>query len=263
MIAPPEELEARLGYTFRDRTLLLRALTHTSLVAEVPASAEDGGPARRDNEQLEFLGDAILGFLASEFVLGLAPGSSEGDLSRLKAHLVSAARLYETALDLHLGDHLRLGKGEELSGGRKKKALLADAVEAIIAAIYLDAGPLRGLDACRALLTRYLWNSIPLEDLQQVRIPIDAKSALQELAQARGLPVPRYVIVGESGPEHAKRFVVEARIGRDFTAQAECSSKKGASQKAADLLLERFRQAESAAPEAALQEDAAGAAPAN
>ncbi len=249
MIAPPEELEARLGYAFRDQALLLRALTHTSLVAEVPASSDPGTPALRDNEQLEFLGDAILGFLASEFVLGLAPASSEGDLSRLKAHLVSAARLYETALDLALGDHLRLGKGEELSGGRKKKALLADAVEAIIAAIYLDAGPERGLDACRSFLTRYLWNAIPLKDLQQPRIPIDAKSALQELAQARGLPMPRYAIVAESGPEHAKRFVVEARIGREFTAQAECSSKKGASQKAAEILLDRFQQPAAADPE--------------
>lgn len=240
MPAPPEELEQRLGYTFRDRSLLLRALTHTSLVAEVATTS--------DNEQFEFLGDSILGFLASEFVLGLSPSSSEGDLSRLKAHLVSAARLYETALELQLGEHLRLGKGEELSGGRHKKAILADAVEAIIAAIYLDAGPAHGLDACRALLTRYLWSAIPLEDLSQPRIPIDAKSALQELAQSRGLTVPRYVLIGESGPEHAKRFVVEARIGREFTAQAECSSKKGASQKAAELLLARFREASEDAP---------------
>lgn len=238
MLAPPEELEARLGYTFKDKALLLRALTHTSLVAEVNTVS---APAARDNEQLEFLGDSILGFLASEYVLGLAPSSPEGDLSRLKAHLVSAVRLHETALALQLGDHLRLGKGEELSGGRKKKALLADAVEAIIAAIYLDAGPEHGLDACRSFLTRYLWSALPLEDLRRPRIPIDAKSALQELAQARGLPVPRYVIVGESGPEHAKRFVVEARLGREFAARAECSSKKGASQKAAELLLERFR----------------------
>lgn len=250
MLAPPEELETRLGYTFRDRALLLRALTHTSLIAEVPASSETGAPAVRDNEQLEFLGDSILGFLASEFVLSLSPASSEGDLSRLKAHLVSATRLHETALELQLGDYLRLGKGEELSGGRKKKALLADAVEAIIAAIYLDAGPERGLDACRSFLTRYLWHTIPFEDLRQPRIPIDAKSALQELAQARGLPMPRYAIVGESGPEHAKRFVVEARVGRDLTAQAECSSKKGASQKAAELLLGRFRQSESSQLEA-------------
>jgi ribonuclease-3 len=259
MPAPPEELETRLGYTFRDRALLLRALTHTSLVAEVPAAAESGVPAVRDNEQLEFLGDSILGFLASEFVFNLAPAATEGDLSRLKAHLVSATRLHETALELQLGDYLRLGKGEELSGGRKKKALLADAVEAIIAAIYLDAGPERGLDACRSFLTRYIWQTIPLADLQQPRIPIDAKSALQELAQARGLPMPRYATVGESGPEHAKRFVVEARIGRDLAAQAECSSKKGASQKAAELLLDRFRQSESGPLEAG---DAGGAPPA-
>jgi len=233
MLAPVEELEARIGYSFADRSLLLRALTHKSLLAETSE------PDPRDNEQLEFLGDSILGFLASEFVLALSPASAEGDLSRLKAHLVSAARLHEAAVALDLGGHLRLGKGEELSGGRNKKALLANAVEALIAAIYLDAGPALGIDACRAFLTRYLWHF-----LTHSCIPVDPKNALQELAQARKLPIPRYSIVLESGPEHAKRFTVEARIGKHFSAQAEGSSKKAASQKAAELLLNFLREAE-------------------
>jgi len=248
MLAPLEELEIRLGYTFKDRSLLLHALTHTSLVAESPPTGSTGLAAVTDNEQFEFLGDAILGFLASEFVFSLSPASPEGDLSRLKAHLVSAARLHEAALELELGNYLRLGKGEELTGGRKKKALLADAVEAVIAAIFLDGGPQHGLDACRSFLTRYLWNSIPLQNLARPHIPIDAKSALQELAQAQGMPVPRYVIVHETGPEHAKRFTVEARIGKLHAEQAEGSSKKGASQRAAELLLKRFQASEARAP---------------
>ncbi len=241
MHVPLEELEGRLGYSFRDRSLLIRALTHASLAADRQAAANSEGPAG-DNEQLEFVGDAVLGFLASEFVFRLSPESSEGDLSRLKAHLVNAARLHETALELDLGSHLRLGKGEELSGGRTKKALLADAVEAILAAIYLDGGKETGLEACRSFLTRYVWNSIALEDLSQPVIPIDSKSALQELAQAHGLPVPRYAIVSESGPEHAKRFTIEARVGKSHAAQAEGSSKKTASQEAARILLARLRE---------------------
>ncbi|MBI4890483.1 MAG: ribonuclease III [Acidobacteria bacterium] len=241
MTAPLEELEGRLGYTFQDRSLLIRALTHASLAADRQAAANSGSPAG-DNEQLEFVGDAVLGFLASEFVFRLSPESSEGDLSRLKAHLVNAARLHETALELELGSHLRLGKGEELSGGRKKKALLADAVEAILAAIYLDGGQELGLEACRSFLTRYVWNSIAIEDLSQPVIPIDSKSALQELAQAHGLPVPRYAIVNESGPEHAKRFTIEARVGKQHVAQADGTSKKTASQDAARILLDRLRE---------------------
>lgn len=234
MPAPPEELESRIGYWFRDRTLLLRALTHKSLLAEEPGGAGD-------NEQLEFLGDSILGFLASDFVLQLAPAEREGPLSRLKAHLVSAARLYEVALAIQLGPHLRLGKGEEHSGGRQKRALLADAVEALLAAIYLDAGPARGIDCCRAFLGRFLWPTLPTLGAGAHGVPIDPKNALQELAQAHKLPMPRYALIGESGPEHDKRFTVEVRVGPAHSAASEGSSKKGASQKAAALLLERLR----------------------
>jgi ribonuclease-3 len=246
MSAPPEELESLLGYRFRDRELLLRALTHKSLRAE---SAEDV----QHNELLEFLGDSILGFLASEFVYRLVPGGREGDLSRLKAHLVSASRLHSVAVALDLGRFLRLGKGEEQSGGRAKKALLADAVEALLAAIYLDAGPSLGLEVCRRLLERCLWPLLDSRTTAPGEIPIDPKNALQELAQARKLPLPRYSLIAQSGPEHAKLFTVEVRLGPGRAAAAQASSKKAASQKAAAILLDQLRaepepSAEQAAP---------------
>ena len=237
MTPPLEELEQRLGYTFADRGLLLRALTHKSLLAEIAAGET------RDNEQLEFLGDSILGFLASDAVLRLCPDYPEGKLSKLKAHLVSSVHLHEVACALDLGPYLILGRGEEMSGGRAKKALLANAVEAIIAAIYLDDGPAEGVAACRAFVERHVFAGLELEDLGCAAVPTDPKSALQEFAQARRLAVPRYHIVRESGPEHAKRFTVEARIGKDMHAEAEGSSKKTAGRRAAELLLTRLASA--------------------
>lgn len=241
MPAPPEELESLLGYRFRDRNLLLRALTHKSLRAESASGVQH-------NELLEFLGDSILGFLASEFAFLLAPEGREGDLSRLKAHLVSASRLHSVALSLDLGRFLRLGKGEDRSGGRAKKALLADAFEALLAAVYLDAGPAAGLDVCRRLLERFLWPTLKSPGAAAAGVPVDPKSALQEFAQSRKLPMPRYCLVSQSGPEHAKLYTVEARLG-PARAAAQASSKKAASQKAAAILLEQLR-AEPAAPPA-------------
>lgn len=240
MPAPTEELESLLGYRFRDRDLLLRALTHKSLRAESSADVQH-------NELLEFLGDSILGFLVAEFVFRLVPEGREGDLSRLKAHLVSASRLHRVALSLDLGRFLRLGKGEEQSGGRTKKALLADAFEALLAAIYLDAGPSQGLDLCRRLLDRCLWPALESAQADATEVPIDPKNALQELAQSRKLPMPRYSLISQSGPEHAKLFTVEVRVGPGRSAAARASSKKAASQKAAAILLEQLR-AELASP---------------
>ncbi len=243
MTAPSlEELESRLGYAFSNRTLLQRALTHRSLLVELPP---DPSPdlAPRDNEQLEFLGDSILGFLASDHLVRRCPTFPEGKLSKLKAHLVSAVQLHEVAKDLGLGAYLRLGKGEETNGGRQKKALLANSVEAIIAAIYLDCG----LAACDAFLARHFWSSIPEGEAEATPVPIDSKSALQELAQARKLPVPRYAIVHMSGPEHERMFTVEARIGKEFSARADGHSKKAASQRAALELLDHLRAEISAA----------------
>ena len=236
-----EELERRLGYTFADRALLLRALTHKSLLAELQPDDES-----RDNEQLEFLGDSILGFLSSDAVLRLCPEYPEGKLSKLKAHLVSSVHLHEVACALDLGPYLILGRGEEMSGGREKKALLANAVEAIIAAIYLDAGAAAGMEACRVFVERHVFNGLELEEIGRAAVPVDPKSALQEFAQAHKLSVPRYHIVREAGPEHAKLFTVEARVGKDLHAEAEGTSKKSAGRLAAELLLAQIAsQAES------------------
>jgi len=239
MPAEHEELEARIGYRFRDRDLLVRALTHKSVRSDVssdPASVED-------NEQLEFLGDSILGFVAGEYVFRRCPGSDEGKLSRLKAQRVSASHLFEVAVGLRLGEHLQLGRGEEQSGGRTKKAILANAVEALIAAIYLDGG----LEpSCRFMETLILESGASEEFPGDVEL--DAKSALQELAQSRRLPLPRYQIVQQKGPEHAKLFTVEARVGTEFTARAEGQSKKAAGQMAAALVLEQLRDYAADAP---------------
>lgn len=234
MPAPLEELESRTGYRFQEQGLLQRAMTHKSYLSDNgvgPFSPLD------DNEQMEFLGDAVLGFVASANLFGAFPQFPEGQLSRLKAHVVSAAHLAVAARGLDLGAYLRLGKGEELNQGRTKPALLANALEALIAAIYLDGG----LDAARGFIERFVLAPPPGAETAHAPVPLDAKSELQEIAQALRLPVPRYVIVHEKGPEHAKVFTVEARVGVEYAAAGEGSSKKAASQKAAAALLDTMR----------------------
>jgi ribonuclease-3 len=227
-------LERKLGYSFHDRELLERALTHTSHIYEQPSV----GPPAGDNEQLEFLGDAILGFAVSEYLVRHNPGFPEGRLSKLKAHLVSAVRLHEVAQELGLGEFLYLGRGEEMSGGRNKKALLSDAVEALIAALYLDAG----LEAARGFIEARVVGGIqPAEEGSDAAIS-DHKSALQEMAQALKLPAPRYVVVDENGPEHSKTFTVEVRLGKDWASQAQGLSKKSAGQKAAQQVLQQLSE---------------------
>lgn len=239
MGADLEQLQQTLGYRFNDAGLLVRALTHRSLAVEMKPGCGDGC----DNEQLEFLGDAILGFIASADLVSRRPQAREGELSRLKSHLVSAAHLFEVASAAGLGEQLRLGRGEELSGGRQKRALLADAMEAIIAAVYLDGG----IDACRAVVERLILRRFePGSELSPLPPP-DAKSRLQEYAQSRKLAMPKYVTVSERGPEHAKTFVVEARIGKITLQQAEGTSKKAASQRAAELALESLQRSEAEA----------------
>jgi ribonuclease III len=226
-----EVLEAALGYHFASRELFARAFTHRSSVYEKTSSA-----AATDNERLEFLGDAILGFVVSDVLVEAHPDYPEGRLSKLKAHLVSASHLHEVAARLRLGDYLLLGRGEEMSGGREKKALLANAVEALIAALYLDGGiePAR-----RFILQQVIGEGQPSNE---VALATDYKSALQELAQSRKLPQPRYAIVEERGPEHAKTFLVEVRVGREWVTRAEGLSKKSAGQKAAQEILRRLEE---------------------
>ena len=227
-------LEKALGHNFRDRELLERALTHKSKVYE--KSAE--GHTAADNEQLEFLGDAILGFAVSESLVRRFPSFPEGRLSKLKAHLVSAAHLYAVAQNLQLGDYLLLGRGEEMSGGREKKALLSDAVEALIAALYLEAG----IEVTREFLELRVIGAFDLPEDGVDSAVTDHKSALQEMAQALKLPPPRYVIVTEAGPEHSKTFTVEVRVGKDWVSQAQGLSKKSAGQKAAQQVLQQLSE---------------------
>lgn len=227
-------LEAALGHHFQDPSLLDRALTHKSRIYEKSAA----GDTSADNEQLEFLGDAILGFVVSEGLVRSFPTYPEGRLSKLKAHLVSAAHLHRVAQDLLLGDYLLLGRGEEMSGGREKKALLSDAVEALIAALYLDAG----LDMARRFIERRVVGSFENHKEGSESTSSDYKSALQEMAQSLKLPAPRYVIVAEDGPEHSKTFTVEARVGKDWVSRANGLSKKAAGQKAAQQILNQLSE---------------------
>lgn len=230
-----EVLEQRLGHSFRDRLLLERALTHKSHVYEKIASGSTLG----DNEQLEFLGDAILGFVVSECLVRRHQTYPEGRLSKLKAHLVSAARLYEVAQGLELGEFLFLGRGEEMSGGRGKKALLSDAVEAIIAAIFLDGG----LEPVRAFIeSRVVGGSAETPEDGLEAAVTDYKSALQEMAQALKLPTPGYVVIDEDGPEHSKTFTVQVRLGKQWVSQAQGQSKKSAGQRAAQQVLQQLTE---------------------
>jgi ribonuclease III len=232
-MADLEVLERRLGHVFRDRRLLERALTHTSHIYEHLSEGRPEG----DNEQLEFLGDAILGFVVSEYLVRHNPAYPEGRLSKLKARIVSAARLHEVAQDLGLGEFLYLGRGEEMSGGRSKKALLSDAVEALIAALHLDAG----LDAARIFIeARVASGMLAVENGPDASVA-DHKSTLQEVAQELRLPAPRYVVVAEAGPEHSKTFTVEVRLGKEWVSRAEGHSKKSAGQKAAQQVLEQLK----------------------
>jgi ribonuclease-3 len=238
MGASVELLEQRIGYRFQDRTLIERALTHRSWSADRPSPREQGG--RCDNEQLEFLGDAVLGFVVSEALLKQYPTADEGQLSQWKAHLVSASYLFQCARSIQLGDYLVLGKGEERNGGRERRTLLANAFEAVIAAIYLDGGfePARDF-----ILTRVLMHLDDQHDLSSLELS-NYKSILQEEAQSQGLPTPKYTIVETSGPEHAKVFTVEVAVGARLRSRATGSSKKTASQLAAQSLIEQLRSDE-------------------
>ncbi len=232
-------LEASLGYRFASPELLRRALTHSSAAHE---SHMGTGVGDQDNERLEFLGDSILGFLISEALVARHPECREGDLSRLRAHLVSATHLYGVASAIDLGRYLELGRSEEMSGGRGKKTLLVDALEAVIAAIYLDGGidPARAFVACRVLDASGFGD--PTLDSEVQASITNFKSALQELAQSK-MPQPRYAIVRESGPEHSKTFTVEVRVGKEWTGQGEGASKKVAAQRAAQKVYLRLRDA--------------------
>ena len=229
-------LEVKLGHRFTNAELLHRALTHSSMASE----ARNGGASLNDNEQLEFLGDAVLGMVVSDVLYHRFPSAREGELSTVKARLVCAAHLHGVARRLDLGEHLELGRGEEMSGGRTKKTLLVDSLEAIIAAIYLDGG----LEpACKFIVENVMDGQMVFDQEAGTDIQpavANFKEALRELAKQNRLPEPRYATVREQGPEHAKVFTVEVRVGRERTGQAEARTKKIAAQRAARVLYERL-----------------------
>jgi ribonuclease-3 len=223
------EFQQILGYRFRDEELLSRALTHRSFTNE---RRETSSP---NNERLEFLGDTVLGFLIGELIYRSFPNLQEGALSKIKAHLVSAATLSEKGRALGIGRYLRMGTGEARSGGAEKLSLLADGFEAVVAAVYLDGG----LPAAGAFISRIFIADVSGIDIGDLSFH-DYKTALQESAQALGLPLPDYRIVDEYGPDHEKTFVVEVFWNGQAFALARGASKREAQRKAAKEALRKL-----------------------
>jgi len=224
-------LENVLEYKFNDQNLLLQALTHRSFVNE------HEGEDLRNNESLEFLGDAVLGFVISSRIFQHYPDLTEGELSKIKAYLVSAANLVHLAEQIHLGDFVRLSRGEEKTGGRTKRAIVVDAYEAIIGAIYLDGG----VAAVSDFVGRQIDGFLESLDLKQLTYG-DFKSALQEFLHNLGRPEPVYRVVDEIGPDHRKTFVVQVIIHDEVIAESSGRTKKEAQQSAARLALESLKK---------------------
>ena len=226
-------LEEALGYTFRDRGLLEHALTHRS------RAHEDASGGVIDNESLEFLGDAVLGLVVSDRLFRECPDYDEGQKSKAKALLVSAPSLAKVGEQLGLGDHLLLGRGEEKTGGRQKQSLIADAFEAVVAAVYLDGG----LPAAETLIDQEFRGA--LDDVRAGRsvtgVVADHKSALQEWLQGHNRPLPDYRLARTRGPDHQKTFEVEVWVGENTVASAEGKNKKAAEQQAAKRALQVFK----------------------
>jgi ribonuclease III len=225
-----ESLQQAIGYRFRDLGLLEHAMTHTS------RANEDVSGGVRDNESMEFLGDALLGFVIADVLFRDFPEFDEGQKSKTKAALVSTATLARQAERLVLGEHMLLGRGEEKTGGRRKQALLADSYEALIAAVYLDGG----VEPARAFILREFGPLIA--EIRRTGVAEqDYKSALQELLQSRDRGLPEYRVIGSMGPDHRKLFQVEVIVNGDRIAEATGQSKKEAEQEAARTALERLR----------------------
>ncbi|MBW6505250.1 MAG: ribonuclease III [Rhodobacteraceae bacterium] len=216
--------QGRLGHRFTDPALLVRALTHASVAS----------PAKFDNQRLEFLGDRVLGLVLAETLLKADATATEGQLAPRFNALVRKETCADVARQIGLGDVLRLGRSEMMSGGRRKEAVLGDAMEAVIAAVYLDAG----LTVARDMVRR-LWGARVAEVADDAR---DAKTSLQEWVQARGLPPPDYVEIARNGPDHAPIFTIEVRLGSGEVEQAQAGAKRQAEQAAAKALLARLEK---------------------
>lgn len=222
-----EKLEEKLGYTFQNRALLENALTHSSY------ANENRGKSLSSNERLEFLGDSVLGMVTADYLFRTHPDLPEGDLTRTRAALVCEGSLVEVARLLDLGSHLLLGKGEELGGGRERPSIIADAVEAVLAAVYLDGG----IGSARKIVTRFI-----LDREAEKTATSDYKTALQELVQRESGQVLEYRLVGSTGPDHAKVFQVEVDLNGAPIGAGEGRSKKEAEQMAAKAAVERLTE---------------------
>ena len=220
-----KELEKKLNYTFRDPALLSEALSHSSYANEHRAAHLNS------NERLEFLGDSVLGFVTAEFLFVQHPDLPEGDLTRIRAALVCEQSLYEVARKLELGKYLKLGRGEEAGGGRERTSILADATEAVFAAVYLDGG----IGAASQLIHRVLLDAEKEEAVEERRR--DYKTALQELVQRTPGRTITYQLVEETGPDHCRVFVMEVSVDEQVSGRGEGRSKKEAEQAAAKAAL--------------------------
>ena len=223
-----KDLEAALGYKFRDITLLQNALTHSSY------ANERWHNSLLSNERLEFLGDSILGMAVAAYLYHHFPDRPEGELTRMRADMVCEASLALIAGRLELGKHLLLGHGEERFGGRNRASILADAVESVIAASYLDGG----IEAAKGIIQRFVLCNVPVSKLQNT----DYKTALQELVQQKKNQVLCYRLVGESGPDHDKVFTAQVLLNDQVVGEGTGSSKKRAEQDAARVALEQLKK---------------------
>ena len=222
-----KEFQAMTGYQFQQEGLLKQALTHSSYANEKHMKKHS------DNERLEFLGDAVLEVVSSEFLFLNYPDYPEGDLTKLRASLVCEPTLAFCTNELHLGDYLYLGKGEDQTGGRKRKSILSDALEAVIGAIYLDGG----FANAKEFILKYI-----LTDIEHKQLFYDSKTILQEIVQAKYTEELNYQLMGEEGPDHDKRFIVEARIGTQVIGQGIGHTKKAAEQEAAYQALLKIKE---------------------
>lgn len=220
------KLESALGYTFTNKSLLRNALTHSSFANENRSSD------CCDNERLEFLGDAILGFVVADHLFHSFSHRMEGDLTRLRADLVCEGNLAHAARSISLGEYLYLGKGEELNGGRNRDSILADATESVLAAAYLDGG----FEAARGIIVRLILSDIPAGKPGNY----DYKTAFQEMVQREKNQSIHYALVGESGPDHDKKFEIEVILNGAVVGHGTGSSKKRAEQHAAKSAIEKM-----------------------
>ena len=223
-----KDLEIAMGYRFQNITLLNNALTHSSYANEY------WHDSMKSNERIEFLGDSILGMVVAEYLYKNFPDRPEGELTRMRADMVCELALAAVANRLDLGKHLLLGRGEEQNGGRCRASILADAVESVIAAIFLDGG----IAAAKGFIQQFILCDVPATKLHNV----DYKTTLQELVQQKKNQVLTYTLVGQSGPDHDKRFTVAVAVNGETVGQGEGSNKKRAEQEAARAAIEKLKK---------------------